>query len=149
MRVIVEQADDTQEEMVIIRCKKLGEKHLKAIKILEATYSVVAYKQSEMHRLDIDEIYYFEAVDNKTFVYTAHDVLEYKQKIADAEATLGDDFVRVSRTMVLNWQKIASLKPMLNGRMEATLLNNEKQIISRQYVPDLKRKFIGATKREA
>lgn len=96
-----------------------------------------------MHRIDVDDIFYFESVDNKTFLYTADDVLEYKNRLLDAESSLGENFIRSSRVVVLNWQKIASLKPMLNGRMEATLLNGEKQIISRQYVADLKRKFLG------
>ncbi|MDL2295900.1 LytTR family transcriptional regulator [Lachnospiraceae bacterium OttesenSCG-928-E19] len=143
MQVIIEQVDDQQDEVVILRCKKLSAKHLKAIQILEAADSVIGYKKSEMHRVDAEDIFYFESVDNKIFLYTEDDVLEYKNRLLDVENTLGGDFVRVSRVVILNWKKIASLKPMLNGRMEAMLLNGEKQIISRQYVADLKRKFTG------
>lgn len=148
MQVIVEKVDDQQEEVVIIRCKKLNTKHLKAIHLLESVDSVIAYKQSEMHRINAEDIFYFESVDNKTFLYTADDVFEYKQRLLDVVDTLGDNFIRSSRISVLNWRKISSLKPMLNGRMEATLQNGEKQIISRLYVSDLKQKFTGIAREE-
>ena len=41
--------------------------------------------------------------------------------------------------MILNADKIQYVRPSVSGRFEATLANNEKVIISRQYVGELKR----------
>ena len=51
------------------------------------------------------------------------------------------DFLRISKSGIVNVSKIAYLKPTLNGRFEATLKNGEKIIISRQYVVNLKEKL--------
>lgn len=47
-------------------------------------------------------------------------------------------FVRVSKSVILNVNKIKSLAPAFGGRYEALLKNGEKIIISRQYVSSLK-----------
>ena len=48
-------------------------------------------------------------------------------------------FFRCSKSMVLNADKILCVRPSLSGRFEATLENEERVIISRQYVSTLKR----------
>lgn len=47
--------------------------------------------------------------------------------------------VRCSKSMILNTDKIACVCLSVSGRFEATLVNQEKVIISRQYVGELKR----------
>jgi len=39
--------------------------------------------------------------------------------------------------------KIESVQPFLNGRLSAVMLNKEELIISRQYVPLLKKTLLG------
>ena len=46
---------------------------------------------------------------------------------------------RCSKSMILNTDKIACVRPSVSGRFEATLVNQEKVIISHQYVGELKR----------
>ena len=41
----------------------------------------------------------------------------------------------------LNIEKLQSLKPLINGKLEANLKNNEKILINRHYVPEFKKKF--------
>lgn len=43
--------------------------------------------------------------------------------------------------MILNISKIRSVSPSINGRFEAKLTNGETVIISRQYVPNLKKRL--------
>ncbi|WRK53042.1 LytTR family DNA-binding domain-containing protein [Coprobacillaceae bacterium CR2/5/TPMF4] len=50
-------------------------------------------------------------------------------------------FIRISKSIILNLRKLASVKAYLNGRYEATLINNERVIITRHYVNDFKKKF--------
>ena len=41
--------------------------------------------------------------------------------------------------MILHASKINYVSPAFNGRFEARLINDERIIISRQYVPNLKK----------
>ena len=49
--------------------------------------------------------------------------------------------MRISKSMIVNIEKILHISPALGGRFEAVLENDEKVIISRLYVPILKNKF--------
>ena len=113
---------------------------LHVLAMLKSQGSIIAYDGNEIHRVQPKEIYYIEVVDNKTFLYCEEKVLESKQKLYELESYLSNsDFLRVSKSVLLNLCKIRLLSPALSGRFEATLVNNEKVIISRQYVSDLKK----------
>lgn len=78
-------------------------------------------------------------MDHKVFLYTEKDVYEIKQKLYEIEDTYqGMDYFRVSKSVILNLSKIQHLSPVLGSRLEATLLNGERIMISRQYVAALK-----------
>ena len=53
----------------------------------------------------------------------------------------GCDFLRVAKGCVVNFRRIASLRPEMNGRLVATMDNGEQVVISRQYAPDVRRKL--------
>lgn len=50
-------------------------------------------------------------------------------------------FMRISKSMIINLDKIRHISPALGGRFEALLENDEKVIISRQFVPIFKDKL--------
>ena len=92
--------------------------------------------------MKMKDIFYFEVVDNKSFVYCKQDVYEVKMKLYEfEEKSRGSMFFRASKSVVLNADKIDYISPFLSGRFEAVLLNGEKVIVSRQYVSDLKHKL--------
>ena len=51
------------------------------------------------------------------------------------------DYMRISKSCIVNLKKIHSLKPDFGGKILATMENNEKLYISRQYVSVLKEKL--------
>lgn len=87
------------------------------------------------------DIFYFESVDKKVFAYCSQSVYEVKEKLYQVEE-LSEiiPFMRISKS-IINLDKIRHISPALGGRFEALLENNEKVIISRQYVPILKDKL--------
>ena len=87
-------------------------------------------------------MYYFESVDNKVFAYGKSEVSELKQKLYKLEQRFaGTDFIRISKSMILNLAKVERFAPSFSGRFEAILQNGEKVMISRQYVPALKKQL--------
>lgn len=61
----------------------------------------------------------------------------------NAHAYADKHFIRCSKSFVINLIKLESISPALNGRFTAHMKNGEKIIISRQYVPDIKRAVMG------
>lgn len=142
MEFIIKENPDLEDEKVVIECRRLTDKFIRAIDILKASDHIVAYKKTRMYKIDINAIFYFELVENQIFIYTMDEVYESKQKFSEIEREMNEDFIRISRTMIVNSQKIKSIEPILNGRLEALLDNDEKLIISRQYVKVLKNRFL-------
>lgn len=103
---------------------------------------IVGYKNGEAYKLSLRDVYYIDCVDEKTFFYLEKTVFETQQKLYEWEEQLADtSFVRISKSTILNTDKLKSVRPLLGGKMEATMVNGEKQIISRHYLPGFRRKF--------
>ncbi len=143
MKITIEDRPDGGEDEIIIRCKHVDEHLLKLVYALKAGQEkLTATKGTDIVQVMPKEIFYFEAVDNKVFLYLEKDVYETKQKLYELEERFrGTDFVRVSKSVILNLSKVKSLSPAFNGRFEATMKNGEKLIVSRAYVPALKEKL--------
>ena len=83
-------------------------------------------------------------MSHHVFIYGAKKVYEARQKLYEIEGILREKyFLRVSKSLVLNLMKVKSIKPALNGRYSAILEGDEEIIISRKYVPDLKKALKG------
>mgnify|MGYP002623333874 CR=1 FL=1 len=98
------------------------------------------YKDSRIVFEKIENILYFESVDDKVFAYKTDDVLETKLKLYMLEELLSSQpFFRASKAVIVNLDKVESLAPAFGGRFEAKLQNGYKVIISRNYVAALKK----------
>jgi DNA-binding LytR/AlgR family response regulator len=75
-------------------------------------------------------------------MYSKSLVYELKQKLYEIESRYGEsDFFRASKSVIVNLSKIKYISPAYGGRFEACLDNGEKVVISRQYVPELRKKL--------
>lgn len=82
----------------------------------------------------LQDVYYFESVDKKTFAYLDHEVLRVGLCLQDLENTYFElGFIRVNKSTVLNVYKIGALKSEINMRVMALLDNGEKIQINRSY----------------
>ncbi|MCR5250452.1 MAG: LytTR family transcriptional regulator DNA-binding domain-containing protein [Lachnospiraceae bacterium] len=148
MKVILEKVAKPEEEGAHIRAVELTEEVRNAVDLLEnncrsISVSRVGEEKSpgESYMLGTNRIYYTESIDKRTYVYTKEECFETRYRLYELEDILGVNFLRVSKSLVVNMRKIRSVKTELNGRMTAELLNGEKIVISRSYVKDLKRKL--------
>lgn len=142
MKITIEAPKPGEEDEIIVRCTDLDERILKLIQALRAEDKLTGYIDDKIVKLSLKEIYYFEAVDNKVFSYTAKETYEVHKKLYEIEQAFErTDFLRISKSVIVNVAKIAYVKPIFNGRFEAKLKNDEKVIVSRQYVADLKKKL--------
>ena len=84
---------------------------------------------------DSSEVLYFESVDNRTFLYTEDAVMEVRQRLYELEMILSEkDFIRISKSQIVNINKIRALRPELNRTLLATMCNGEQLRVSRKYV---------------
>jgi DNA-binding LytR/AlgR family response regulator len=143
IKIIIEKIPDGIEPEIIIKCNEVDDSLLHLIHSIKSTSKkLVGIIDSQMHIVDPNDVFYFEAVDNKVFIYCKEKIFESKLKLYEIEKIYEDrDFFRASKSTILNITKINSVCPLFYGRFEALLQNGEKVVISRQYVPVLKRKL--------
>ena len=143
MKITIQDCPDDGEDEIIVRCRHLDDRMLKMIYALkEGQEKLTAFREGRFVQLSPGEIYYFEAVDNKVFVYLEKDVYECKLKLYELEQRFREtDFFRATKSSIVNLSKVKSFSPAFNGRFELLMKNGEKLMVSRQYVPDLKKKL--------
>lgn len=143
MKIIIEECKPGEEDQIIIRCREMNENLLRIISELKAGQKkLTGIKDGVITMIDPANVYYFEGVDNKVFLYCKQNVYEIKQKLYEIEEEFKDTyFFRASKSVILNIKKIKSISPAYSGRFEALLFNGEKVVISRQYVPEFKKKL--------
>ncbi|MDE7293009.1 MAG: LytTR family transcriptional regulator DNA-binding domain-containing protein [Oscillospiraceae bacterium] len=143
MKIIIETPTEGAEDEIIIRCHELDEEVMSLIYALkQGRTRITAYSGKTILQLSPKDIYYFESVDNKVFAYCEKEVYEVKEKLYEIESIYSKtDFQRISKSVIVNISRIESVSPTLGARLEANLQNGERVIISRQYVPDLKKKL--------
>ena len=143
MKITIQDCPDGEEEEIIIRCRKMDEQMLKTIYALKAgREKLTVSKDDKLFMVPPAEIYYFEAVDNRVFAYMDREVYETKQKLYELEERFANtDFFRASKSTIINLVNVTNLSPSFGGRFEACMKNGERLQISRQYVPELKRKL--------
>lgn len=143
MKITIMDRADGEEDEIIIRCRRMDDQLLKLIYALKAGQEkLTGMREGNLVQILPSDIYYFEAVDNRVFMYLEKEVYETKQKLYELEKRyVGTDFIRVSKSAIINLAQVKSLSPAFNGRFEAYMKNGEKIIISRQYVPVLKEKL--------
>lgn len=143
MKIVIEDAIEGQEDEIIIRCHEVDNHLLELIYGLKMNkHKISCYLEDSIYMISPQEIYYFEAVDNKVFVYCEKKVYETRYRLYEIESLFEHtDFFRASKSSIVNLAKMIRVTPAFNGKFEATLYNGEKVMISRQFVPELKKKL--------
>ncbi len=140
MKISIENISPDKEEEIVIRCHEINDEILGLMRRFKSpSSSLIGYDDAIIYQLRLPDVYYFEAVDNKVFIYCRDKVYESHQKLYELEQLVGGKkFFRASKSVIMNIAKIACVKPSISGRFEASMDNGETVVVSRQYVPVLK-----------
>lgn len=142
MRVRFEQVDSKEKEQALIRAAEKTADILNAIDLLEnGSGGVTVTKDRNTYFCKLTQIYYIESVDKHTYVYTKGECYESRDRLYELEEKLGMYYVRISKSMIVNLRKIRNVSAEPGGRMIAVLLNEERVVISRSYVKEIKRRL--------
>ena len=132
---------DIDQPHADIHTDELTDNISKAIGILESedqNEMLAVKKGSDITLLELKDIFMFRVEDKQVKVYTENDQFLIKKPLYQVEETLSSDFVRISKTTIVNLKKIQRVAPSLKGMMFIELKNGLKDNISRKYLPDFK-----------
>jgi DNA-binding LytR/AlgR family response regulator len=109
--------------------------------ILESDDSneILAVKNgSDITLLQFDDVFMLRVENKQVKVYAENNEYVIKKPLYQVEESLSGDFVRISKTTIVNLKKIKRVAPSLKGMMFIELKNGLKDNISRKYLPDFK-----------
>jgi DNA-binding LytR/AlgR family response regulator len=134
MKILVEHRPGEENE-IILRCETLDDEMLEVLAFLkEKTAKITAYKDGEVFMLLPDVVYYADAVDNKVFLYAREQIYETQLSLFELENRYENaGFLRIGKSQVVNLRHIEKLKSLTDRRIEITLANGERLIVSRHY----------------
>jgi DNA-binding LytR/AlgR family response regulator len=143
LRITVVENPQISETNIQITVPKKSEEVEKLENMIRTYYiQIMGKKDNENYLLKLEDIFYFEAVENRVFAYVEKDVYEVNYKLLElCELLRFTSFIQTTRTIVLNIDKIQKVSTLVNGRIMAVLDNGEKTIITRVYANDFKKKL--------
>lgn len=158
MEILIHEDKELPDSRIEIYCPEVSEEILDMVaKLRVYDKKITGVNGGGTYIVEISEILYVESVDKRTFFYTRRSsrntnrssphgcgegVYETPLKLYELEERLGrSDFFRASKSTIINFNQIQSLRPDFGGRMLVQMKNGEKLYVSRQYVPVLKRKL--------
>ena len=106
---------------------------------IDENNSILAVKKGkDIVLLDLEDIFMFRVEDKQLKVYTDKKEYLIKKPLYQIEDSLDSNFIRISKTTIVNIRKIERVAPSLKGMMFISLKNGLKDNISRKYLPDFK-----------
>lgn len=143
MKITINVEPSAAETSLLVTCKELTpqvEKLLAAIRILDK--QITANKGGAVCLINLDDVFYIEALERKTFIYTDKEVFDSEMKLYELEAALAQyNFVRVSKNTICSLSKIKTLKSEVDRKIKITMENGYQIIASRMYADELRKKL--------
>ena len=111
-------------------------------KISKMDLMLTGKSEEKSVNVSISDIYYIENVERKLFLYTSEEVYRFDGTASDLENDIYETgLVRISRTCIINTEHLKEIRQLKNSHLEAIMDNDEKLIVSRKYLADIKRIF--------
>lgn len=139
MKVEVKISDDVRETYAVIYTNSMSEEINRIVEQFNTGRDIVTATQDEkIVVLRPDEIFMIRMESEKVVIYDKSHSYKSEKRLYELEEQLGNDFMRISKSVIINLKYLDSMEPSFNG-MLVVLKNGCKDYVSRKYLPDLKR----------
>ena len=134
--------EDQPSSEVVIKTNDagFGEKMVAHVNRFEGAPTVLSLKTTEGYqRIQQESIYYIEVFGKEVQLYLKEGHLVVRQSLASIEELLDSQkFVRVSKSALINVDKLKRLEMAFSGNYYGFLQQNYRVVISRRYFQQLK-----------
>ncbi|MBP5325105.1 MAG: LytTR family transcriptional regulator [Pseudobutyrivibrio sp.] len=142
MKINIDIDDSLQQDMITIHCREITDEILELQRLLSQKQTggqkISAYMDDTEYYVDVKTILFLEADGNYISVQTAKSIYRVRQKLYELEELLPRDFLRVSKSTIVNTELIASIKKNITGASEISFRNSTKKAYaSRNYIKAL------------
>lgn len=145
MKIKIDVNEDLEEE-IIIKCKHLTpaiQKIQQAVMDVSSSLPKLSfYKEDVEYYLPLTTILFFETNDNKVIAHTIDNFYQMKYRLYELEEFLPHNFIRISKSTIVNTEKIFSITHTLTSPNVIQFSHSHKQVfVSRLYFKALKNRL--------
>lgn len=142
MKITIDVDDSLEQDYITIHCKELTDDILELQKSLIGKSSsdlrISAFQDDVEYFLELRAIIFMESDGNYILIHTEKDIYRTRRKLYELEELLPRDFIRVSRSTIVNTLRISGIKKNITGASEISFGNsNKKAYASRNYIKAL------------
>jgi len=137
LKITIEIDKTLNEGQIVIKCRQLDERTEKiqkaAAQILDTERSMTFYKGDTAYYIKLGDILFFETAQNRIYAHSADDIYLVKYKLYELEETLGENFVRISKSAIVNTRSVRSLKKNITSSSLIEFHSSHKQVYASRY----------------
>lgn len=104
---------------------------------------LVGYYRDKEYLLRQQDICYITSWNKHTWLYTKDGVYESLLRLYQIEDQLNDDFIRISKSAILNMTHVESMRSDFGSRIQIFMDNQEQLLVTRTYAKAFKQKLKG------
>lgn len=140
MKIKYEINPSLDSDEVIIVCKEVTSNIIEMERLLQTSSleSIFGLKDNKIFPIKPTTIERIYVENRKTMFYSRGEIYSTKNTLTELESTLGNAFVRISKSVIANIKHIKSMEPEFSGNFTLTFLSGTKETLSRSYVKSLK-----------
>lgn len=140
MKVDIQTAKDIKEICVVIYCNEVTDEIQELSNEIQKRITNILVEDCEKTIvLKLKDIYLIRIENTETIVYGKQKQYRINKRLYEMEEILGKDFVRISKSSVINLNNIDYLEPALGGLAKVILQNGMEEFISRKYYRKFKK----------
>ncbi len=145
MKIRIEIIEDADDEEVVIRCAGVDEQVQRIeralAEIVSKTPALTFYKEGEEFYISPGRIF-FETQSENVYAHTANDAYRIKLRLYELENLLPREFIRVSKSTILNVKHIFSVSRNLSASSLIKFHRSHKQVyVSRSYFKAMRQRL--------
>lgn len=143
MKVEIQISSDIGEPYAVIYSNQMTEEIQQIYEKIQSGSNVItAIDNEQIIVLQPTEIYILRMENEQLVVYCQQKKYISGKRLYEMESLLGNQFMRISKSTIINLKKVTRIEPSFNGTMLVVLKNGMKDYISRKYLPAFK-KYLG------
>lgn len=109
--------------------------------VLGNSEEFTVYKDKEITKLNLSEIYCFITENNKLFALTNSDRFLLKLRLYAIEEKLPRDFIKINKSCIANIKKIDRFDASISGTLQVKFKNGYTDYVSRRSIKTVKERL--------
>lgn len=145
MKIKIDISPTYSEKELVIRTNKKDEEVqaiIDGIKDIEEKFNHLnGYIGETVYALELKDILFFETNDRNVYAHTVNNTFQIHYRLYELEENLPDNFLRVSKSAILNVDEISSLSRSVTGNLIQFKDTYKQLYVSRRFLKELKTKL--------